>query len=83
MSVAQDFEHYNAQFDRVQWLKSVAPGRMAFWEKAAVDGNVQAQFLCAKVLQTGAAGESDLRRALFFYEKAAEQGLGAAMVNAG
>ncbi len=83
MTVAQDFDHYNAQFDRVEWLRSVAPGRMSFWEDSAASGDMRAQFLCAKVLQTGAAGETDLRRALFFYEKAAEQGLGAAMVNAG
>ena len=44
---------------------------------------MQAQFLCGKVLQTGASGEADFRRALFYYEKAAGQGLGSAMVNAG
>jgi len=83
MSIEQDFEQYNAQFDRVEWLKGVAPGKMGAWEASAAGGDMRAQFLCAKVLQTGAAGETDLRRALFFYEKAAEQGLGAAMVNAG
>ena len=81
--IAEDYDHYNGQFDRVAWLRQAAPGRMGVWEEAATEGNVQAQFLCGKALQTGAAGEEDFRRALFYYEKAAAQGLGAAMVNAG
>ena len=81
--IAEDFEQYNSQYDRVAWLKEAAPGRVGFWEEAATAGLVQAQFLFAKALQVGAGLEADSRRALFFYEKAAEQGFGAAMVNAG
>ena len=81
--IAEDFEQYNAQYDRVAWLKEAAPGRVQFWEDAATAGHFQAQFLFAKALQVGAGVEVDERRALFFYEKAADQGFGAAMVNAG
>jgi TPR repeat protein len=81
--IEEDYAHYNGQFDRVAWLKEVASGRFTDWEAAAVGGHLQAQFLCGKVLQSGAGGETDFRRSLFFYEKAAAQGLGSAMVNAG
>jgi TPR repeat protein len=81
--IEEDYAHYNGQFDRLAWLKQAAPRRFSDWEAAAVSGNLQAQFLCGKVLQSGAGGEIDFRRALFFYEKASAQGLGSAMVNAG
>jgi TPR repeat protein len=81
--IEEDYAHYNGQFDRLAWLKQAAPGRFLDWESAAIDGHRQAQFLCGKVLQSGASGETNFRRALFFYEKAAAQGWGSAMVNAG
>src|SRR5665811_1442726 len=75
---AGDFEDGGKSYQAKDYATAIA-----FWRKAAAQGNVQAQFTLGFVHEKGQGTAVDYRQAADWYRQAAERGNAAAQTNLG